>query len=437
MALAATAHAAFPGANGKIVFESQRGCPAWAGCGATNLYTINPDGSSEAKLLPEVARDAAWSPDGRKIAFTAVDGALRSFYIAVVNADGTGRTSLDPPKLPSTHDAQPSWSPDGKRIAFTRFVPSAGFFGLFEIFVMNVDGINATRLTFDDPYAGSFGSTEPAWSPDGRKIAFSRTVSSPNVITDEEVFVMNADGSGVVQLTHHDTSFVQPTESFPTWSPDGGRIAFSSFREGGYDVYTMRPDATDEKKVSGPGNDLYPAWSPDGSKIAVANQRSEYPGYEILVYDADGSGETKVTNSGNSFHPDWQPVDQLPDCSVVSATPGSLWTPNRTLVTVTLAGASDPDGDPVTLSVEGVTQDEPVESSGDATSPDPVDEGDSQVRVRAERNPHGDGRVYRIAFTAEDGRGGSCSGVATVSVARNKPNPAVDSAPPSYDSLTR
>jgi hypothetical protein len=106
-------------------------------------------------------------------------------------------------------------------------------------------------------------------------------------------------------------------------------------------------------------------------------------------------------------------------------------------VPLALDGATDPDGDPVTLSVDGVTQDEPVVGSGDPTSPDAVDEGDGQLRVRAERNPHGDGRVYRIAFTASDGRGGSCSGTATVSVPRKKRQPAVDSAPPSYDSFGR
>jgi TolB protein len=324
------AEGAFPGANGKIAFESQRGCPAYVGCAARDLYTINPDGSSETKIVPEVAIDAAWSADGRKIAFTTVDSTFHSFYIAVVNADGTGRTALDPPRLPSTHDAQPAWSPDGKKIAFTRFVRDAGFFGLFEIFVMTADGQDATRLTFDDPYADAYGSTEPAWSPDGKKIAFTRTVSSPSVITDEEVFVMNADGSDVMRLTHDDARSGQQNGS-PTWSPDGNRIAFHGFRDGGFDVYTMKPDGTDETRVRRPGTDYYPSWSPDGTKIAVANQRSEYPGFEVVVYEVDGSGETRVTNSGgsSSFHPDWQPLNRPPDCSRVRHRVHALRRPGR------------------------------------------------------------------------------------------------------------
>jgi hypothetical protein len=114
-----------------------------------------------------------------------------------------------------------------------------------------------------------------------------------------------------------------------------------------------------------------------------------------------------------------------------------LTTANHRLVPITLDGATDPDGDPVTLAVDGVTQDEPVVGRTDNTSPDAVDEGDGQLRVRAERDPHGDGRVYRIAFTASDGHGGSCSGTATVSVPRKKRKAAIDSAPPSYDSLVR
>jgi hypothetical protein len=112
-----------------------------------------------------------------------------------------------------------------------------------------------------------------------------------------------------------------------------------------------------------------------------------------------------------------------------------LTTVNRRLVPNSLEGATDPDGDPITLSVDGVTQDEPVTGPRDHTTPDAVNLGDGDVRLRAERNPNGDGRVYRIAFTAADGRGGSCSATATVAVPRRKHQQAADSAPPSYDSF--
>jgi hypothetical protein len=128
-------------------------------------------------------------------------------------------------------------------------------------------------------------------------------------------------------------------------------------------------------------------------------------------------------------------VNEPPDCDSVTVSRRVLTTVNRRLVPLTLDGATDVDGDPTTLAVEGVAQDEPVTGRGDPTSPDAIDDGDGQVRVRAERNPHGDGRVYRISFTASDGRGGECSGTAAVSVPRKRHKPAVDSAPPSYDSF--
>ena len=120
-----------------------------------------------------------------------------------------------------------------------------------------------------------------------------------------------------------------------------------------------------------------------------------------------------------------------PTCGTVRAIPRRLLPANNRFRTVALRGAGDPDGDPVTLEVTGVTQDEPVGRVPDAqrtSSPD-------TVRLRAERQRRGDGRVYRIAFKASDDHGGACEGVATVAVPRHRGWRAVDSAPPSYDSL--
>jgi hypothetical protein len=112
----------------------------------------------------------------------------------------------------------------------------------------------------------------------------------------------------------------------------------------------------------------------------------------------------------------------------VTATPSSLR--HGGFRTVTLGGATDPDGDAVTITITGVTQDEPVGRRPDARP----GAGSHQVELRAQRRPRGDGRVYRIAFTASDDAD-ECSGVVTVEVRRHKKQPAVDSAPPSYDSF--
>jgi chitinase len=109
----------------------------------------------------------------------------------------------------------------------------------------------------------------------------------------------------------------------------------------------------------------------------------------------------------------------------------SLEPPNHKLRLVRLAGATDPDGDPVTLVVKGVTQDEPVNGTGDGdTSPDAqAGPTSDSVKLRAERAGSGDGRVYRIRFEGSDGKGGTCAGAVNVTVPRSqgKQSVAVDS----------
>jgi hypothetical protein len=128
--------------------------------------------------------------------------------------------------------------------------------------------------------------------------------------------------------------------------------------------------------------------------------------------DNDGDGDVDGDDS------DCQSPNEDPDCSGVSADPKLLWPPNHKFQLITLNGATDPDGDPVTLAITSVTQDEPLNGLGDGdTAPDAkAGPAPNKVYVRAERSGTGDGRVYRIAFTVTDGNGGSCTGSATVGV---------------------
>ena len=159
---------------------------------------------------------------------------------------------------------------------------------------------------------------------------------------------------------------------------------------------------------------------------------------------AGGVGTRNVTGGGDAVvvasgaFPDWArvPPNQDPDCSAVTADRPSLRPPNHQFRVVNLRGASDPDGDSVTVEITGVTQDELVRSATDRKAPDArVTSVGSRVRLRSERDPQSDGRVYRIEFTASDDQGGECSGTTTVEVPRLPGRPAVDSAPPSYDSF--
>jgi hypothetical protein len=142
-------------------------------------------------------------------------------------------------------------------------------------------------------------------------------------------------------------------------------------------------------------------------------------------------------------------ANQPPSCEGVSASPATLLSATREMRLITLSGATDPDGDPLSFHIDAVTQDEPVTAPGDDTSPDaqftPAGASSNQVLVRAERNPQRNGRVYRIAYTVSDGKGGTCSrtaGVggntnAKVAVPRKKGEVAPDDGnTASFDSFT-
>jgi hypothetical protein len=115
-----------------------------------------------------------------------------------------------------------------------------------------------------------------------------------------------------------------------------------------------------------------------------------------------------------------------PDCSAAEATPRVLWPPNHGLSSVDIVGVTDPDGDPVTIQATGVVQDEPADDTGDGSTSQDAMLLDGQVLVRSEREGHGNGRVYRISFTAEDPYGLSCAGTVSVCVPHERHGNCVD-----------
>ena len=171
-----------------------------------------------------------------------------------------------------------------------------------EIYVMNADGSGLTNLT-NNPADDCCSD----WSPDGSRIAFSsnRDANDENRTTIE-IYVMDADGSNQTRLTNN-----RDNDSNPAWSPDGSRIAFSSNRESSLniEVFVMDADGSNQTNLTNtPGFDgLFGIdWSPDGSRIAFYSDRDD--NREIYVMNADGSDQTNLTNSpANDVGPDWSP----------------------------------------------------------------------------------------------------------------------------------
>jgi Tol biopolymer transport system component len=280
--------------NGRIAFTSD-----------STIYTINPDGSGITQLTPSGSgtfdRLPAWSPDGTKIAFGRTTFQISAPEIYVMNADGSNQTRIT---TNSASDRQPSWSPDGTKIAFV-----TNRDGNDEIYVMNADGSNQTRLTNNTAF-----DSDPAWSPDGSKIAFTSNRDLPGSFGNNgfEIYVMSANGSNPTRLTNNSASDAQPS-----WSPDGARIAFTSQRDGLPLIYVMNADGANPVNAtqSTTLDSSDPEWSPDGTTIAFTsyNRVGQTNSDEIFLMNADGSNIRRITNTTFDEHElSWQPLASAP-----------------------------------------------------------------------------------------------------------------------------
>lgn len=124
-----------------------------------------------------------------------------------------------------------------------------------------------------------------------------------------------------------------------------------------------------------------------------------------------------------------------PTCNTAFAIPSTLWPPNHKMNSITVTGVTDADGDIVTITIDSIFQDEPTSGLGEGDkSPDGSGVGTSTAQVRAERAATGDGRVYRIAFTADDINGGSCSGIVFVGITPDQRGISANEQGPLFDS---
>jgi len=217
-----------------------------------------------------------------------------------MNPDGSEQTNLTAKEFGSEFDEKdPAWSPDGKRIAFAS---DRGDDYDFNIYVMNVDGTGVTRLT-----DGPDDENLPRWSPDSEKIAYE-------VVDEMEHFnisVMKSDGTDATTVRKGPSpGFIGMSD----WSPDSSRILFMvdrSYTGGEIDTYVMNEDGTCVKQLTdASGDDTGPRWSPDGKKILFGSNRK---GGGIYLMNPDGTDQTRVLKSPpglaemNGFTPIWSP----------------------------------------------------------------------------------------------------------------------------------
>ena len=197
-------------------------------------------------------------------------------------------------QLPSADFEDSGTNDQGLRLSIAFHSNSAGN---VEVYVMNPDGTDQTRLTFDPRT-----DQQPDISPNGRQMVFcSSRITDTNPEGDLEIFVMNADGSEARQLTFNGTGI---NDAWPRWSPNGKQIVFHSNVDGNFEIYLINSDGTDLTRVTDySGLDQFPEWSPNGKQLAIRRDT------DIYLINTDGSDPLRLTND--------TPVDQM-----------ASWSPN-------------------------------------------------------------------------------------------------------------
>ena len=323
---------------------------------ANRVFVMNDDGSGvrQVSMDPAAERWApeppAWSPDGSQIAFMQLKlgasgdsaSARSEADIHLVYADGTGEVVLTPR---AGFDGYPTWAPKGDMIAFVSDRTEATN---SDIFVMYLNGGDVSQIT--DSYDME---ARPAWSPDGSWIAFASTVpqettrlerimphgvghltlvepgptiarpvwspdsekilyaANANAMVDapevdSDIWVVNYDGTGHIQLTNDPASDINPA-----WSPDGSRIAFQSNRDGEYAIYVMNANGTGVVRLTDPlMSATEPAWSPDGNRIVFVGTKPGQIANLYIVNVDGGDPEPLLTADSNPawvHAPVWRP----------------------------------------------------------------------------------------------------------------------------------
>lgn len=292
--------AASPLQPARLAFLSDR-------TGDLDIYVVNFPGGSHVNISNDPAGDGghSWSPTGTQLAF--VSDRTGNWELYTVNANGTnlvqrtndglpkGRTAWSPTgnliayecgtdiyvynlTINTTtnlsggngNNTDPSWSPSGAQIVF-----ASDRGGSWDIWVMDANGANVTKLT-NDPAV----EQRPVWSPNGAQIAFER---------GSDVWVMNANGTSPLNLT----SSLSTGGRWPTWSPNSSKVAFES----GGNIYTVNANGTGLTQLTNISCDFTPHWSKSyGGNSFIVFMRMQSGNAEVCVMTPNGAGVVNISN---------------------------------------------------------------------------------------------------------------------------------------------
>ncbi|GAA2621148.1 hypothetical protein Adu01nite_53880 [Paractinoplanes durhamensis] len=281
------AEAAFPGRNGRVVFPSE----SVAGDHTqTDLWSIGANGKGARRLTNTPGLNElgpAFNGAGTKVVFWRTPAPFGAGAVWSMDADGRHQR-----RLTTGMDARdPVFNRQGTRIVFTRVTG-----GNFDLWVMNANGSGKKRLT-----KGAALDFEAAWSPDGKRIAFTRGSAEGDV---GDIFVLTLASGKVKRITRN-----ADYDHQVAWSPDGKRLVFERDTLAQSSIWTVGADGRNAKRLtSGNFFDTGPAWSPDGKSITFGTDRSSFLG-DLWVMRADGAKKRSLygVRSAAEGFPDWQP----------------------------------------------------------------------------------------------------------------------------------
>jgi len=251
--------------------------------GDEEIYTLSSNGGIWMQLTNNSDDDwaPAFSADGSRIAFSSDRDGNPEIYI--MNADGTGqiRVTNHPDQ-----DLEPKFSPDGSSLVFWSDRDAVSL-GQFEIYLLDLASGTVTRLTDISLTENTTQNREPVFSPDGTKIAFTSFRDG-----NYDIYLMDADGNNVQQLTTDSA-----TDQLPSFSPDGNTIAFVSARDLNLEIYTMGIDGSHQTRITTTTDqdEGRPHFNADGSQIVYASL-IDMVNSEIFIMNAGGTSPVNMTN---------------------------------------------------------------------------------------------------------------------------------------------
>jgi TolB protein len=298
---ASSASATAPGENGRIAYRLFLNNDQTHGA----ILTLRPNGTDKRWVThpaPRVVHNVAdWSPNGHWIAYIRVHDAFwdtgepqKRPRIFRVHPNGTGRKDLSTSCTGRCrHDDEPAWSPNGRLIAFSRVFQDPKE---VDLMVMRADGTHVRHVTHHPLGVSEDWSVQ--WAPNGSRLVFSRFNHRREA---EAVFTVRPDGSGLRRVTPWRPGF---GPKFPDWSPNGRWILFRD-----HGIWLIHPNGEDRHRITDPdGEWISSSFSPDGTKIVTSHAPGVRGKADVFVMNLDGSGLRNITQSHKwDSGPDWGP----------------------------------------------------------------------------------------------------------------------------------